>query len=71
VDGSNKPLTTILVAPLTFDPSIIDLFLALGFGGTVVLPSPAIKLVSKLFVDTVHSHHVSTLQCKRQTTHHN
>ncbi len=66
IDGDTRPLRTILVAPITFDPSIIDLFLALGYGGTVVITSPAVKLIPKLFIDAVHSHHVTTLQCTWQ-----
>jgi acyl-CoA synthetase (AMP-forming)/AMP-acid ligase II len=51
------------VAPLGFDPSIIDIFLPLSVGGAVVIPSSEIKLRTDLFALFMCQYRINTLQC--------
>ncbi|XP_069780714.1 beta-alanine-activating enzyme isoform X2 [Narcine bancroftii] len=52
-----------MASPLTFDPSIIEIFMALCSGATLLIVSPAIKLMPKRLTKVLFSHHnVSVMQ---------
>ncbi|XP_051894346.1 beta-alanine-activating enzyme isoform X2 [Pristis pectinata] len=52
-----------MASPLTFDPSIIEIFMALCSGATLLIVPPVIKMMPKRLTEVLFSHHkVSVMQ---------
>ena len=51
-----------MASPLTFDPSIVELFLALSNGGSVLMVTDAVKLAPRRLMDALLRNQVSVLQ---------
>ncbi|KAL5011810.1 hypothetical protein ScPMuIL_010361 [Solemya velum] len=52
-----------LASPLTFDPSIVDLFLALSSGATILIVPHVVKLIPARLLDLLcHRHQVTVMQ---------
>ncbi|XP_067843232.1 beta-alanine-activating enzyme isoform X2 [Heptranchias perlo] len=52
-----------MASPLTFDPSIVEMFLALSSGATLLIIPPVIKMMPKRLANVLFNHHkVSVMQ---------
>lgn len=52
-----------LTSPLTFDPSMIELFLAIKSKATLVIMPERLKKIPRIFCDVLVRHKVTILQC--------
>ena len=50
------------MSPLTFDPSIVEIFAALSCGSRLLLVPDVIKMVPGLFGDVITKHGVTVMQ---------
>ncbi|XP_068961377.1 beta-alanine-activating enzyme isoform X1 [Petaurus breviceps papuanus] len=58
-----------MASPLTFDPSVVEIFLALTNGASLLIVPNAIKMLpSKLATVLFHHHHVTVLQVEATPT---
>ena len=53
---------SVLMSPLTFDPSIVEIFAALSCGSRLLLVPDVIKMVPGLFGDVITKHGVTVMQ---------
>lgn len=52
-----------LASPLTFDPSVVELFIALTSGASLlIVPNPVKMMPQKLSIALFHHHRVTVLQ---------
>ncbi|GFQ92084.1 beta-alanine-activating enzyme [Trichonephila clavata] len=58
----NSEDVIILCSPITFDPSIIDIFLAVSSGCTLVIVADQIKRIPKQFIEVIVNSKASILQ---------
>ncbi|XP_077984637.1 beta-alanine-activating enzyme-like [Glandiceps talaboti] len=54
--------TTFMASPLTFDPSIVEIFMTLSQGATLVIVPMVIKLMPRVLANILKKHHVTVLQ---------
>ena len=53
-----------MASPLTFDPSIVEMFMALSQGATLVMVPDVIKVVPRRLLEVLTRNQVSVLQVK-------
>lgn len=53
---------SILMSPLTFDPSIVEMFIALSAGAQLLLVSDVIKMVPQKLESVIEKYRVTVMQ---------
>eukprot|EP01102_Stenamoeba_stenopodia_P010703 TRINITY_DN3254_c0_g1_i1.p1 TRINITY_DN3254_c0_g1~~TRINITY_DN3254_c0_g1_i1.p1 ORF type:complete len:495 (+),score=62.33 TRINITY_DN3254_c0_g1_i1:374-1858(+) len=62
-NGDGRGNVTFLASPLTFDPSVIDIFVTLSSGACLLIVPPRIKASPMLLMKAMTEFHVTVIQC--------